>query len=90
MKGSLALSQIMVVNYLSWDVKGRSTRLRFQAFTGSAVLIAIRVLRPSYVDDIVKDSTWSTRGWTYQERLNSTRILYVLEHRLVLDCRKDT
>ncbi|KAK0627930.1 heterokaryon incompatibility protein-domain-containing protein, partial [Immersiella caudata] len=32
-------------------------------------------------------STWNERGWTYQERLNSARILYVFRSSLRLECR---
>ncbi|TGJ75358.1 hypothetical protein E0Z10_g11001 [Xylaria hypoxylon] len=33
-------------------------------------------------------SEWERRGWTYQEKLNSSRILFVFRHRLRLKCRE--
>lgn len=35
----------------------------------------------------VASSRWSSRGWTYQEKLNSSRVLYVFSNSLTLECR---
>ncbi|KAI0541359.1 heterokaryon incompatibility protein-domain-containing protein [Xylaria digitata] len=37
--------------------------------------------------DSIFESVWNTRGWTYQERLNSSCILFVFRHKLRLECR---
>ncbi|KAI1449632.1 heterokaryon incompatibility protein-domain-containing protein [Annulohypoxylon stygium] len=43
---------------------------------------------PPTREDSIFDSRWNKRGWTYQERLNSSRILFVLRDKLVLACRE--
>jgi len=35
----------------------------------------------------VARSRWNSRGWIYQEKLNSSRILYVVSNSLTLECR---
>ncbi|KAI0551277.1 heterokaryon incompatibility protein-domain-containing protein [Xylaria curta] len=42
---------------------------------------------PSRYGSVIFESTWNKRGWTYQERLNSSRILFVSGQMLVLECR---
>ncbi|KAH7110362.1 heterokaryon incompatibility protein-domain-containing protein [Dendryphion nanum] len=37
---------------------------------------------------IIWRSKWNKRAWTLQEKINSTRILYVLQHKAVLACRE--
>ncbi|KAK4443158.1 heterokaryon incompatibility protein-domain-containing protein, partial [Podospora aff. communis PSN243] len=39
-------------------------------------------------DTIIDDSAWNKRGWTYQEKLNSARILFLFNHHLRLECRE--
>ncbi|KAK1759087.1 heterokaryon incompatibility protein-domain-containing protein [Echria macrotheca] len=36
----------------------------------------------------IAHSAWNKRGWTYQERLNSSRILYIFGHNMTLECRE--
>ncbi|KAL8695077.1 MAG: hypothetical protein Q9218_000355 [Villophora microphyllina] len=36
---------------------------------------------------IEKETVWSTRGWTFQERLLSRRILHILPEEIVWECR---
>ncbi|KAK0657758.1 heterokaryon incompatibility protein-domain-containing protein, partial [Cercophora newfieldiana] len=38
--------------------------------------------------DAVSKWAWNQRGWTYQERLNSARLLFVFSHSLMLNCRQ--
>ncbi|KAL2151637.1 hypothetical protein VTH82DRAFT_6735 [Thermothelomyces myriococcoides] len=40
-----------------------------------------------YYDGTIFYSTWNQRGWTYQEMLNSARILFVFSHSITLRCR---
>ncbi|KAM7210039.1 Heterokaryon incompatibility protein (HET) domain containing protein, partial [Rhypophila decipiens] len=40
-----------------------------------------------YYDGTLFDSTWSRRGWTYQEILISARILFIFSYNLTLVCR---
>ncbi|KAL9052146.1 MAG: hypothetical protein Q9206_004429 [Seirophora lacunosa] len=43
---------------------------------------------PKYLRiEAIDKSTWNTRGWTYQERLLSTRILHFASGRLFWECR---
>jgi hypothetical protein len=35
----------------------------------------------------IRSSTWSQRGWTFQERLLSARVLHFCKHRLCFECR---
>ena len=35
-----------------------------------------------------ENSVWTTRGWTYQEKVLSTRRLYFTEHEVYFECRK--
>ncbi|CAF3511390.1 unnamed protein product [Fusarium graminearum] len=36
--------------------------------------------------ELVNDSTWNTRGWTFQERLLSPRRIYITEHEVQYEC----
>lgn len=42
---------------------------------------------PRDLQETINISTWNQRGWTYQEMLNSSRILFVVGHRIALLCR---
>lgn len=39
--------------------------------------------------EVVVDSTWGTRGWTFQEVLLSRRRLYFTKHQIYFECVKD-
>lgn len=47
--------------------------------------------QPGYSDysrqDAIDKSVWNTRGWTYQERLLSNRILHFVQGKLYWECR---
>ncbi|KAK5655268.1 hypothetical protein OQA88_5835 [Cercophora sp. LCS_1] len=57
---------------------------------GTDIVLAVYegndTFRPS---ELGSDTTtlWDKRGWTLQERLNSSRILFIYERRVVLGCR---
>ncbi|KAK5653622.1 hypothetical protein OQA88_8651 [Cercophora sp. LCS_1] len=36
----------------------------------------------------VSRSPWNQRGWTFQESLNSSRVLYIFGHNVTLECRE--
>lgn len=44
------------------------------------------VVRPNGVKSIVNPSTWNRRGWTFQERILSKRILFVTEYQALFQC----
>ena len=39
------------------------------------------------VTDSINKSTWNTRGWTFQERRLSTRMIHFCHDRIVFECR---
>ena len=42
--------------------------------------------RPRVFEDVVNESTWNTRAWTYQERLLSPRVLFLTEEQMFFKC----
>ncbi|PVH95302.1 HET-domain-containing protein, partial [Periconia macrospinosa] len=42
--------------------------------------------RPWSFDKSVTDSTWNTRAWTFQERILSSRILFITEQQIFFKC----
>jgi len=38
--------------------------------------------------DAISKSLWNQRGWTYQEGLNSSRVLFVFNSNMLLQCRE--
>ena len=43
--------------------------------------------RPVTFDKTIGDSSWNTRAWTFQERILSSRVLYVADQRCFFTCR---
>lgn len=45
---------------------------------------------PNGVKSIVNPSTWNHRGWTFQERILSKRVLYITEYQALFECSSAT
>lgn len=43
--------------------------------------------RPPPFDKAIDESSWNTRAWTFQERILSSRVLFVADHRCFFTCR---
>ena len=41
------------------------------------------------LSEVVGDSVWNTRGWTFQEALLSSRRLYFTKHQVYFECERD-
>ncbi|KAK0631522.1 heterokaryon incompatibility protein-domain-containing protein [Immersiella caudata] len=54
---------------------------------GSDLVLSPKIRGAPSPDDVIYSSVWDKRGWTYQEKLNSARVLYVFNHHLRLECR---
>jgi hypothetical protein len=48
--------------------------------------IRLKCLQPA--EHYIRNSTWNTRGWTFQERLLSPRTLIFTERRMFFQCRR--
>ena len=49
-----------------------------------------RGIRPNCITAIVDSSLWNKRGWTFQERVFSTRCLFITEFQVAFACERGT
>ena len=55
--------------------------------SGSDLDVVLAVEGSRYDEDCLSESAWRRRGWTYQEMLVSSRILFVFDYSMTLRCR---
>ncbi|KAM6520034.1 hypothetical protein FALCPG4_013591 [Fusarium falciforme] len=71
----------------AWGLPGLIGRPRVSSVYKPAqeLEVELREIKPRGLS-VAETSTWNTRGWTFQERVLSTRRLYITEHQALFEC----
>ncbi|RSM03519.1 hypothetical protein CDV31_010450 [Fusarium ambrosium] len=71
----------------AWGLPGLVGRPRVSSVykPASKFDVELREIKPKWLS-AAETSIWNTRGWTFQERVLSTRRLYITEHEALFEC----